>query len=126
MSDNALTAGELRAALADVPDDQPVMVVVNQHTAGWLRRVRLDDGARTVDLLGGVGALDRTDEYGHTRTLAAVDTREWWPVDSCYAADVGMQEHCRGSACTSTMCGPRDKAAQFVDPQAAENADRPR
>lgn len=49
----AMTAGELRAAIADVPDDYLVMTIIDDQAAAWGRRVQLDHGARTVDVCGG-------------------------------------------------------------------------
>jgi hypothetical protein len=52
-----LTVAQLKAALADMPDDDPVLMILNTDTphesAGWLFTAEHDPGARTCDLRGG-------------------------------------------------------------------------
>lgn len=54
-SQDRLTAGEVRAALADVPDTTPLLAVIETpggQVSGWVRRVQHDRSARTFDLRG--------------------------------------------------------------------------
>lgn len=57
MTATTKTAAELRAAMRDVPDDAPVLLVLHSAPdsrgaprAGWLGAIRYDDGGHTLDL----------------------------------------------------------------------------
>ncbi|MCO7195039.1 hypothetical protein [Pseudonocardia sp. McavD-2-B] len=69
---NALTVGELRAALVGLPDDMPAILILGDNDAAWLARVRYDDSG-FLDLLGGPHALDRIDDSHHAHTLVEVE-----------------------------------------------------
>lgn len=68
---NALTIGELRAALLGLPDDLSVLVILGDNDAAWLARVRYDDSG-FLDLLAGPHALDKIDDSHHAHTVAEI------------------------------------------------------
>lgn len=45
-----LTIGELRAALVGLPDDDPVMLVLDDHNAAWAKRAVHDPRAGGLDV----------------------------------------------------------------------------
>lgn len=49
----AQTVGELRAALAELPDDLPVKMVMEEYTANQVRLWGPSDSSRYVELDGG-------------------------------------------------------------------------